>query len=63
MSRQIEPVMLRLTDGARIMRFVEPVSGICLETKLDEQQPVLQQERHWKQVFASMIERELGTVG
>lgn len=63
MKREIETIMLKLADGARIMRFSEPTSGLCLEKRLNEQQPVFEQQRHWRQVFETMIERELGAAG
>jgi hypothetical protein len=46
--------------GARILRFSEPESGLCLEKRLDPAQSVARQKEHWEQVFAAMLERELG---
>ena len=48
--------------GARILRFSEPESGLCLEKRLDPAQSVARQKEHWEQVFAAMLERELGAV-
>ena len=62
MKRDIEIILLKLTDGLRIMRLSEPVSGLCLEMRLDKSQPVAKQQKHWKQVFESMLDRELGTI-
>jgi len=62
-KREIEMLLLKLADGARILRFSEPKSGLSLEKRLDPSQPVLQQKQRWKAVFAEMLERELGTAG
>jgi hypothetical protein len=63
MKREIEMVLLKLTDGARILRFHEPASGLCLEKRLEPAQSLVGQKEHWKQVFTRMLERELGTTG
>jgi hypothetical protein len=58
MKRQIEMMMLKLADGARILRFSEPELGICLEKRLDGVRPVLGQQKHWQEVFEKLLERE-----
>ena len=63
MKRDIELLLLKLADGARILRFSEPASGLCLETRLDPKESVARQKQRWKQVFAAMLERELGAAG
>jgi len=63
MKREIEMVLLKLTDGARILRFTEPASGLSLEKRVEPDQPVARQKERWKQVFTSMLERELGAAG
>ena len=60
MKRPIEMLLLKLADGARILRFNEPASGLCLEKRLDPGQPVVREKERWKQVFQTMLERELG---
>jgi hypothetical protein len=60
-KREIEMLLLKLADGARILRFSEPESGLCLEKRLDPKESVARQKQRWRQVFAAMIERELGT--
>jgi hypothetical protein len=62
MKRDIEMLLLKLTDGARILRLSEPQSGLCLEKRLDPTQSVARQKDRWVQVFAAMLERELGAV-
>lgn len=51
MKRDVEMLLLKLTDGDRILRFCEPESGLCLEKRLDPIESVARQKQHWKQVF------------
>lgn len=60
MKRDIELLLLKLADGGRILRLSEPQSGLCLEKRLDAQESVARQKERWKNVFATMLERELG---
>ena len=60
MKRDVEILLLKLADGARVLRLSEPGSGLCLEKRLDPSQPVARQKERWAQVFAAMLERELG---
>ncbi|MBI4663112.1 MAG: hypothetical protein HY735_30260 [Verrucomicrobia bacterium] len=61
MKRNIEILLLKLTDGARVLRFSEPEMGLCLEKRLDPKESVARQQEHWKQVFKAMLERQLGS--
>ena len=63
MKRDIELLLLKLADGGRILRLSEPHSGLCLEKRLDSQEPIARQKDRWKHVFVAMLERELGTTG
>lgn len=60
MKRDIEMLLLKLTDGARILRLSDPGSGLCLEKRLDPTQSVALQKQRWVQAFTAMLERELG---
>ncbi len=60
MKRDIELLLLKLADGARILRLSEPHAGLCLEKRLDCRVSVARQKARWKQVFLAMLERELG---
>jgi hypothetical protein len=60
MKAEIELLMLKLVDGARILRLSDPASGLCLEKRLDSKIPVAQQTQHWKRAFQSFLERETG---
>ncbi|MBM3838005.1 MAG: hypothetical protein FJ398_08565 [Verrucomicrobia bacterium] len=61
MKGDIEMLLLKLADGARILRFSESESGLCLEKRLDPKEPVFRQKARWKRVFKAMLKRELGT--
>lgn len=60
MKAEIELLLLKLADGARILRLSDPVSGLCLEKRLDSKVPVAKQTKHWKQAFQAFLERETG---
>jgi hypothetical protein len=60
MKRDIEMLLLKLKDGARILRLSDPESGLCLEKRLDPTQPVARQKERWVHAFTAMLERELG---
>jgi hypothetical protein len=63
MKANVEMLLLKLADGARVLRLNEPESGLCLEKRLDPQQSVARQKERWMQVFQAMLERELGATG
>jgi len=60
MKRGIDMLLLKLADGGRILRFSEPLSGLCLEKRLLPSEPVAQQKKRWERVFLDMLEREFG---
>ena len=60
MKRDIEMLLLKLADGARILRLSDSESGLCLEKRLDPTQSVARQKERWVQAFTGMLERELG---
>lgn len=62
-KREIEMLLLKLTDNVRVLRLSEPQSGLCLEKRLEPNESVVRQKQHWKQVFSAMLERELGAAG
>ena len=63
MKSNIEMLLLKLADGARVLRLSEPESGLCLEKRLDPRQSIACQKERWMQVFRAMLERELGAAG
>ena len=56
-------ILLKLTDGARVLRLSEPESGLCLEKRLDPKQSVVRQKQRWMTAFRAMLQRELGAAG
>jgi len=60
MKRSIELLMLKLADGARVLRFYEPSSGLCREKRLQPDESVARQKQRWEKVFVSMLDREVG---
>ena len=53
MKRDIEVLLLKLADNARVLRLSEPQSGLCLEKRLDPDQSVARQEQRWKELSPS----------
>ncbi len=60
MKRSIGVLLLKLADGGRVLRFYEPSSGLCLEKRLQPNEPVVRQKQRWERVFAEMLDRESG---
>jgi hypothetical protein len=57
---KIEIDLIRLTGGERLLRLTEAQSGLSLEKKLDEKQPVVRQQRRLLGVFeAALAQAEL----
>ncbi|MCX6905570.1 MAG: hypothetical protein NTW03_19250 [Verrucomicrobia bacterium] len=54
-GKNIEMDLVKLANGERLLRLIEPSSGVCLEKKLDPEQPVLRQ----KERLLSMLEAAL----
>ena len=47
----IEIELVKLANGARLLRFTEPKSGLTLERKLDPNRPVSDQKQALAKVF------------
>ncbi len=58
MSDQIRVELLKLASGERLLRLEHPLSGLCLEKRLDPRAPVAVQTARWREVFASLLARE-----
>lgn len=61
MKRDMEMLLLKLADGARLLRVSDPESGLYLEERLDPRQSVARQKERCAQVFTAILERDLGT--
>ena len=56
--REIQIDLVKLSDGARLLRLSQPTLGLCLEKKLDPRQPVAKQKQHWLGAFHALLARE-----
>lgn len=63
MKHELEFLLLKLSDGGRLLRVSEPISGLCLEKRLELNEPVKAQQERWTRVFAQLIEQELSSPG
>lgn len=59
MNEQIRVELLKLANGERLLRLEHPTSGLCLEKRLDAGIPLVAQTTRWREVFASLLAREL----
>ena len=60
MNWEIELLLLKLSDGGRVIRFTEPRTGLALEKRIDPKSPVAREKQKWQKVFLSLLEREVG---
>lgn len=58
MNDQNEIQLVKLTDGGRLLRLSEKASGLCLEKRLVEQQPVVRQNTRLLREFQDLLARE-----
>jgi hypothetical protein len=54
-KRQID--LIKLPEGARLLRVSEPRSGLSLERKIDDDRPVHDQERQLIEIFEATLAR------
>jgi hypothetical protein len=47
MKREIETLLLKLSDGSRVLRFSEQQSGLSLEKRLERQESVARQKQRF----------------
>jgi hypothetical protein len=59
MTKRIQIQLVKLTDGARLLRFSETKSGLSLEKRIDAKQPVVSQKQRLLREFRNLLEREL----
>ena len=59
MQKRIQIQLVKLTDGARLLRFSEKKSGLSLEKRLEVGQPVVTQKRRLLRDFEDLLAREL----
>ncbi len=59
MNDGIDIKLLKLASGERILRFEHPISGLCLEKRLDAGSAVAAQKGRWLKSFAALLSRKL----
>jgi hypothetical protein len=55
MNDQIKIQLVKLTEGGRLLRFSEKVSGLCLEKRLGAQRPVVLQKARLLREFQDLL--------
>lgn len=55
MNPEIQIDLVKLSDGARLLRLSDPDSRLCLEKPLDPDLPVLAQKERWMRVFRDLL--------
>jgi hypothetical protein len=53
----IEVELIKLADGARLLRFADTKSGLALERKLDPARPVHEQQKELGDIFQAAVAR------
>lgn len=56
---EIQMELIKLASGDRLLRLTEPATGLCLEKKLDPQQPVIRQKDRLRRALEAALAREL----
>ena len=59
MTKRIQVQLVRLIDGARLLRFGEKTSGLSLEKRTDARRAIGQQKQGLLREFALLLEREV----
>ena len=59
MNDKIEIQLVKLTDGGRLLRFSEKMTGLCLEKRLAARQPVVRQKTRLLHEFEELLSREI----
>lgn len=54
---KIQLDLVKLLNGERILRLTDPLSGLCLEKKLEAAEPVVRQKERLLQVFEAALAR------
>lgn len=60
MRKEIEVLLFKLTDGGRVLRFSDALSGLALEKRLDPKLPVQKQKQRLGVLFEELLRQESG---
>lgn len=55
MTEQLQIQLVKLADGGRLLRLSEKTSGLCLEKRLADQEPVVRQKTHLLHDFKQLL--------
>lgn len=56
-AKNVQVVLVKLADGARLLRFTDAISGVSVERKLDVARSVEDQKRQLRDVFETAVAR------
>lgn len=56
-AENIQVDLIKLADGARLLRFTDATSGLSVERKLDASRSVAEQKRQLGEVFQAAVAR------
>lgn len=56
-SDDLQVDLIKLADGARLLRFTDAQSGVSVERKLDAARSVAEQKRQLAEVFQAAVAR------
>ena len=59
MNASLHIQLLTLTDGRRILRLEDEVTGLSLERRLHPDKPLVAQKAKLQRLFAAMLEGEM----
>lgn len=59
MNDKIQIQLVKLADGARLLRFSEKATGLCLEKRLEARQAVVRQKTRLLREFEELLSREI----
>lgn len=55
MNDKIQIQLVKLADGARLLRFSETATGLCLEKRLEARQPMVRQKARLLREFEALL--------
>ena len=55
--QKVQIELIKLADGARLLRFTDRTSGLSVERKLDTDRPVAEQRKQLGDVFQAAVAR------
>lgn len=56
-EKNVRVELVKLADGARLLRFTDAISGVSVERKLDVTRSVDEQKQKLREVFEAAVKR------